>query len=106
MGLRPCLTCGRLANGTRCDEHKRLVLRDKRTRRPRASYAEEQRRAAVVRAWRAERGDVCPGWQRDEHAATDLTADHVVGVGAGGSEAGPLSVLCRACNGAKQDRVA
>jgi 5-methylcytosine-specific restriction protein A len=114
MPLRPCLglpgkACPRLtgAPGSRCPDCQRVVegakLRAKRQVRPRASTAEERRRAAVVRAHRAEHGDVCPGWQRPAHPATDLTADHIVSVRASGSEAGPLSVLCRVCNGAKAD---
>src|SRR5262249_48374627 len=109
MALRPCLDCGRLSQGTRCPDHRRArdrtTLQSKRTRRPRVSRAEEVRRAAVVQAWRAQHGDVCPGWRRSAHAATDLTADHVQAVGAGGAESGALAVLCRACNGAKADRV-
>jgi hypothetical protein len=38
------------------------------------------------------------------HAA-DLTADHITPVAAGGAEDGPLSVLCRVSNGAKQNRL-
>jgi 5-methylcytosine-specific restriction protein A len=103
--LRPCLECGRLSDGTRCPAHRRVVLQVKRRRRPRISRAEEDRRAATVAAWRAEHGDWCPGWRRPAHLSADLTADHVVPVGGGGSEHGALSVLCRVCNGAKQDNV-
>jgi hypothetical protein len=107
MPKRPCLDCGRLSEGTRCPDHQRakdrVTLQSKRTRRPRISRAEEARRAAAVRAWRTRHGDVCPGWRCDPHPSSDLTADHVVAVGAGGSEQGELAVLCRACNGAKAD---
>ncbi len=106
MPLRPCLTCGSISDQSRCPPHRRVVLQDKRTRRPRISRAEERRRAAVVREHRAQYGDWCPGWEREPHPSTDLTADHVVGVGAGGSEQGLLSAMCRACNGAKGDRIA
>ena len=106
MPLRPCLECGTISGESRCEAHRRVVLQRKRTRRPRISAAEERRRARVVATWRAEHGDWCPGWHRDGHAATDLTADHVVGVGAGGSEGGELTCLCRSCNGAKQDSLA
>lgn len=108
MALRPCLDCGALSDGARCPTHRRAkdraTLQAKRTRRPRATAAEEARRAAVVQQWRALHGNVCPGWRRPAHPATDLTADHVVAVGAGGAESGALAVLCRACNGAKADR--
>lgn len=113
MPLRPCLgrpgePCGRLtdAPGSRCEACCSWVLQDKRTRRPRISVAEERRRATAVRMWRAKHGDVCPGWGRPEHGATDLTADHVVAVGAGGAEGGVLAVLCRSCNGTKADHIA
>lgn len=44
----------------------------------------------------------CPGWKRAPHPATDLTADHLDPPGLGGPETGPLGVLCRSCNSAKQ----
>jgi 5-methylcytosine-specific restriction protein A len=113
MTMRPCLgvdghACGRLtASGSRCVDcqrtYDRTTLRGKRLRRPRVSKAEEHRRVRVVATWRRDYGDVCPGWHRPPHPATDLTADHLLPVGAGGMEAGPLGVLCRVCNGAKQD---
>jgi hypothetical protein len=106
MPKRPCLDCGALSDQARCPAHRRVPLQRKRQRRPRISQVEERRRAAVVRAHRAEHGDWCPGWRREPHPAVDLTADHVVGVGAGGSEHGLLAVLCRSCNGAKADRIA
>jgi 5-methylcytosine-specific restriction protein A len=106
MPKRPCLDCGALSDQARCPTHRRVPLQRKRQRRPRISQAEEARRAATVRTWRAQHGDVCPGWQRDSHPSSDLTADHTVAVGAGGAEDGPLSVLCRSCNGAKADRTA
>lgn len=64
-------------------------------------WGQRRRRAAVVAAWRAENGAYCPGYGVDPHPATDLCADHVIPVGAGGSEDGPLSVLCRSCNSRK-----
>lgn len=119
MPRRPCLglpgkPCGQLTDhpSSRCPGCRRTrdthTLRAKRQRRPRISHAEEARRAATVTAWRAQHGSVCPGWQRPAHPVDErvnpLTADHEVAVGAGGTEDGPLTVLCRACNGAKADR--
>jgi 5-methylcytosine-specific restriction protein A len=112
MPTRPCLgvpgqPCGVLVTGpankagTRCPKCRRLMQRAKRQQRPH-TYSEDQRRAHVVAEWRAAYGDWCPGWQRMAHHTTDLTADHLVAVAAGGSETGLLQVLCRACNGAKQ----
>jgi 5-methylcytosine-specific restriction protein A len=111
LPLRPCLDCGRLAQGPRCPDHQRGRDRVKdQTKRQRKQQvrpytnAEKTRRAQVVADWRNTHGDVCPGWERDPHASTDLTADHVVAVGAGGAEQGPLTVLCRSCNGRKGAR--
>lgn len=111
MPLRPCLglpdqpPCPRLTTNSRCPDHARTVearhTQAKRTRRPRASAAEDARRAQAIAQWRAQHGDVCPGWQRAPHAASDLTADHKVAVAAGGGEHGELTVLCRSCNGRK-----
>jgi len=47
---------------------------------------------------------VFPGFGLPLHLPTDLTADHVTPVASGGSDAGALAVLCRSCNGRKQDR--
>lgn len=55
----------------------------------------------MVTLWRQVNGDVCPGWRVPAHPSADLTADHVLPVGAGGPEEGPLVVLCRVCNGRK-----
>ncbi|MEU1596193.1 hypothetical protein ABZ468_25875 [Streptomyces sp. NPDC005708] len=75
-------------------------------KRPGYTRGERIRRADAVRAWVAENGLVCPGWQRDPHPADDLTADHIVPPGAGGSEAGALRVLCRSCNSARGSSMA
>jgi 5-methylcytosine-specific restriction protein A len=104
MPLRPCLDCGTLTSqGNRCPAHRRQL---ERSRPPRPTTltrdrAEQERRAVTVAAWRAVHGDWCPGWGRPPHHATDLTADHIVAAKHGGTA---LGVLCRACNGAKQDR--
>jgi 5-methylcytosine-specific restriction protein A len=68
-----------------------------------SDWGERLRRAAVVKAWREQYGDWCPGYLVAAHYHPDLTADHLVPVGMGGEEAGPLSVLCRACNARKRD---
>lgn len=73
-------------------------------RRPGYNQAERERRARTVAAHRAVFGDWCPGYQRPAHPSTDLTADHIVSVAAGGSEGGDLTVLCRGCNGRKGAR--
>lgn len=103
MALRPCLDCGTLTRQSRCPTHQRATAAAKRATRPRLP-GETARRAATVAQWRATYGDWCPGWQRPGHHASDLTADHVQAVAAGGLETGALSVLCRACNGTKGAR--
>jgi len=65
------------------------------------SRTERSRRAAIVRSHRERYGDWCPGWGVESHAATDLTADHVIGVGSGGAPHGACTVLCRSCNARK-----
>ena len=92
MPLRPCLECGTLTPTSRCPTHTR-----------RNTNRETVRRRTTVTAHRAQQGDWCPGWRRPGHHATDLTADHVQPVAAGGAEAGLLGVLCRSCNSAKRD---
>lgn len=113
MPLRPCLgwqhePCGKLSPNTRCPRHDHMRrqasnarYRPHRERRPDYTSQERTRRAEAVAAWRAMHGDVCPGWQRPPHPASDLTADHPIEVAAGGSEGQDLMVLCRSCNSSK-----
>jgi 5-methylcytosine-specific restriction protein A len=108
MTRRPCLDCGRLTpSGTRCADcerpRARATQRGKRQVRPYSSR-EKRRRAAAVTEWRATYGDVCPGWEREAHPSSDLVADHIVAVAAGGAESGPLRVLCRSCNSSRGAR--
>jgi len=57
--------------------------------------------ARAVADWRAKHGDVCPGYNRPPHPATDLTADHLLPRAQGGGPGSPLAVLCRSCNSAR-----
>ncbi len=85
---------------TYCDVH---LLEQRRTAplsptaRHRNPNIERRRRRAVVDAWVSIRGWTCPGWMRDPHPSTDLTAAHAVAVVHGGGD-GPLTVRCRSCN--------
>jgi len=79
------------------DRHYRATTPTKATR----TTAERRRRAAAVTTHRQAHGDWCPGWGRPGHQSTDLTADHITPVAAGGPPDGPLSVLCRSCNARK-----
>jgi len=74
-------------------------------RTPRSPGASHRglRRRRVLRAWRGEHGDWCPGYRRPAHPAADLTVDHVVPLAAGGGpfDIGNTGVLCRSCNSTK-----
>lgn len=93
---KPCgkWGCDVLTNRTYCPEHRErpaspssIAARDPR---------ERARRKAVVQAWVAKHGWVCPGYERASHPSKDLTAAHVVAVAHGGTEL--RGVLCRSCN--------
>ena len=105
-----CTVCGVVTSraGSRCTEHARQSNRSRHN----ALYstrAWQHLSARVLRAWRGEHGDWCPGYQRVAHHGSDLTVDHVVPLAAGGSpfDIGNTAVLCRSCNstkGASTDR--
>jgi 5-methylcytosine-specific restriction protein A len=102
--VKLCTVCGVVTSrsGSRCLVHARQSNRSRHN----ALYStrEWQRLSArVLRAWRGQHGNWCPGYQRDAHPASDLTVDHVVPLSAGGA---PLditncAVLCRSCNSTK-----
>ena len=79
-------------------EHDRRQKRTTPTKIAGRRHAERQRRAATVRAWRNRHGDWCPGYGRDPHQATDLTAEHGDALADGGHQDQDLTVLCRSCN--------
>lgn len=93
---RPCIVngCPNLSSaGSRCRAHEL----------PAYPHAERQRMASAVLLHLERYGPWCPGYAVPPHQATDLTADHVTPRRNGGL-GGPLSVLCRACNGRKAAR--
>jgi 5-methylcytosine-specific restriction protein A len=102
----PCPGCGKPCTGKQCRDCYNRARAAKPRRGLQRNWHERQRRAAVVAAWRHTEGNWCPGYQREAHAAWDLTADHIEPVASGGSESGPLVVLCRSCNGRKGARTA
>ena len=59
--------------------------------------------ARVIARHRGQYGNQCPGYGRDAHPASDLTADHIVPLAAGGApfDIGNCAVLCRSCNSTK-----
>ena len=78
--------------------------------RPAPSWTERRRRRAVVAAWVAARGNVCPACGNAGHhpdgAPVQVTADHVVPVALGGAEDGELQPMCRRCQNLQASRVA
>src|SRR5512133_3603833 len=106
--LRPCLDCAKAVRGKpRCRDCQANRDRAKAAKRPdMRTHAETQRRRRLVATHRATVGDWCPGLgDHPAHPSADLVADHVIEVAAGGPEAGPLRVLCRAENGRRSARV-
>ncbi|MCC6227392.1 MAG: HNH endonuclease [Microthrixaceae bacterium] len=108
--MKLCTVCGVVTSraGSRCTEHARQSNRSRHN----ALYstrAWQRLSARVLRAWRGEHGNWCPGDERPAHRASDLTVDHVVPLAAGGApfDVANTSVLCRSCNstkGASTDR--
>ncbi len=99
-----CTVCGVVTSrvGSRCTVHARQSNRSRHN----ALYstpAWQRLSARVLRAWRGEHGNWCPGYLRDAHPASDLTVDHVVPLAAGGAplDIGNCAVLCRSCNSTK-----
>jgi 5-methylcytosine-specific restriction protein A len=102
--MKLCTACGVVTSrpGGRCTQHGRQSNRSRHN----ALYstrAWQRLSARVLRAWRGEHGNWCPGYQRDAHPAADLTVDHVVPLAAGGAsfDIGNCAVLCRSCNSTK-----
>ena len=102
--MKLCTVCGVVTSGagSRCTEHARLSNRSRHN----ALYstrAWQHLSARVLRAWRGEHGNWCPGYQRPAHPAADLSVDHVVPLAAGGApfDIGNCAVLCRSCNSTK-----
>jgi hypothetical protein len=104
---RACLGCGVLVRGaSRCPRCKAERERAKAARRPdlHNDAHERERRRRAVADHRARIGDWCPGVPelgRGQHAAANLSADHLLEVGAGGDPRGPLVVRCVPCNAAR-----
>lgn len=84
----------------RCEQRTKAPQASQRSR---SGYTrrERTRRADTVRAWVAQNGLMCPGYERSAHPADDLTADHVVPEAVGGAPDGQLRVLCRSCNSSR-----
>lgn len=112
LRLKACAEpgCPELQTETRCTEHRRANDRHKRQFGAKPTEPRDRaRRKATVDQHRQQHGDWCPGWGREPHPSTDLTADHIEEVTLGGAPDGALQVLCRGCNSRKhasqQDRL-
>ncbi len=106
--LRPCLDCGKPAQGNRCELHRRSK-RDAMNRptAPNPAYDSAWRKVVrkVVTNHVLTHGWTCPGYGRNPHPSTDLTGDHVVSLADGGaSVAANVRILCRSCNSRKGKR--
>ena len=104
MRVKLCTVCGVVTSraGSRCTEHARQSNHSRHN----ALYstrAWQRLSARVLRAWRGEHGNWCPGYQRPAHPADDLTVDHVIPLATGGApfDIANTAVLCRSCNSTK-----
>ena len=102
--MKVCTVCGVLTSrsGSRCTTHARQSNHSRHN----ALYSTrpwQRLSARLLRAWRGEHGNWCPGYQRPAHTARDLTVDHVIPLAASGApfDIGNCSVLCRSCNSTK-----
>ncbi|MER5898897.1 HNH endonuclease [Streptomyces mirabilis] len=112
MTKRPCLKCGRLTtNPSRCDVHQREWEAQRQKLRDAERGSASQRgydityrrvRAQVLKGWRSQHGEWCPGWRVPAHASQDLTVDHIIPLAKGGTHHREnLRVLCRRCNSSR-----
>ena len=102
--MKLCTVCGVVTSraGSRCTEHARQSNRSRHN----ALYSTRAWRrlsGRVLRAWRGEHGDWCPGYQRPAHPLGGLTVDHVIPLAAGEApfDIDNCAVLCRSCNSTK-----
>ena len=102
--MKLCTVCGVVTSrpGGRCAEHARASNRSRHNTLY-STRAWQRLSARVLRAWRGQHGNWCPGYQRVAHPASDLTVDHLVPLAVGGAplDIGNLAVLCRSCNSTK-----
>lgn len=87
--MKLCTVCGVVTSGpgSRCTVHARQSNRS-RHNAVYSTRAWQRLSARVVARHRGQYGNWCPGFGRDPHPATDLTADHVVPLAAGGAPFG------------------
>jgi 5-methylcytosine-specific restriction protein A len=102
--VKLCTVCGVATSrpGSRCTDHTRQSNRSRHNALY-STQAWQRLSARVLRAWRGEHGNWCPGYNRPAHPASDLTVDHVVPLTTGGApfDVGNTAVLCPSCNSTK-----
>lgn len=107
MPTRVCLECQQLTSKPSqrglCPECQAELEAARPARPIYDSPRWRQLAARTVRTWVRLQGWTCPGWGREAHPSTDLTADHIVPLAAGGKpwDRDNIAVLCRSCNGRK-----
>lgn len=72
------------------------------------NYRDENERRQILRRYRLEFGDVCPGspWcSPTPHPETDLTVDHIKPQQHGGTLADGYRILCRTANSKRGNQV-
>ena len=102
--MKLCTVCGVATSrpASRCTVHARASNRSRHNTLY-GTRAWQRISARVLRTWRGEHGDWCPGYQGHAHTSADLTVDHVVPLAAGGApfDIANTAVLCRSCNSSK-----
>jgi 5-methylcytosine-specific restriction protein A len=86
LRVKLCRVCGVITSraGARCTAHARQSNRSRHNDLY-STRAWQRLSARVLRTWRCEHGNWCPGYQRPAHPAADLSVDHVVPLTAGGA---------------------
>lgn len=97
MPPRPCLTCGKPTNNTRCPTCQQPRDRARNQSRTHLTGNWPTLSRTIRQAHVEQHGWTCPGWQVPAHPSTDLTVDHIQ---QRSGEHG-YQVLCRSCNARK-----
>jgi 5-methylcytosine-specific restriction protein A len=107
--VKVCTVCGAVTSrsGSRCTVHARQSNRSRNNPFYQTRTWQRLSRRVIARH-RGQYGNTCPGYGREAHPASDMTADHIVPLAAGGAplDLANLAVLCRSCNSTKGAAVA
>ena len=96
-----CSVCEAVSDQRKCPVHRNIRKKYVRKNKPTVTYAQRKYRKEAVEAYKKIYGNVCSGYKRQPHYATDLTADHIIPTSKGGDEFGQLQIYCRSCNSSK-----